>query len=467
MEKEIFDLDEEIIHPDYKKEIIKLLDEENDLEVLKSALLNYHENDIAQALDEMTLEQRRKIYICLDDEVLADVLEYSANTNQYIEELDKDRIHGVLKHLETSMTVDYLDDVENTLRNEIISKMDEEHREEYELLSEYDEEQIGSIMTTNYISIKKGITIKQAMKELVKQAADNDNISTIYVIDEEEKLVAALDLHDLIIARSEDSLEDLIKTSYPYVYASEKIEESISRIIDYSEDSIPVLNSENILLGVITSSDFMQSVDDEMSDDYAKFAALSSEEDLKEKLKKSIIKRLPWLIVLLGLGLLVSSAVGLFDTVVEELPIIVAFQSLVLGMAGNVGTQSLAVTIRVLMDDKVSGKEKLYLIFKEGRVGLCNGLILGTLSTVFIGLYIFLLKGQDPGFSFLISGCTGISIVVSMFLASITGTVVPLIFKKIKIDPAVASGPLITTINDLVAVFTFYGLSWILLLTVL
>lgn len=196
-------------------------------------------------------------------------------------------------------------------------------------------------------------------------------------------------------------------------------------------------------------------------------AVLTAAEDLYEPVAKSVAKRLPWLIILLGLGLVVSSVVGVFEHVVASLPIIIVFQSLVLDMAGNVGTQSLAVTIRVLMDETVSRRQKLQLIIKETRVGFLNGLILGSLSFLFIGLYLMLLKGQAPLFSFAVSFCTGVALLTAMFLSSLSGTIIPLLFKKCHIDPAVASGPLITTVNDLFAVVTYYGMAWLLLIGVL
>lgn len=178
-------------------------------------------------------------------------------------------------------------------------------------------------------------------------------------------------------------------------------------------------------------------------------------------------KRLPWLIILLFLGMGVSSVVGVFETVVAVLPVVMCFQSLILDMAGNVGTQSLAVTIRVLMDETLSTKQKLGLVVKEMRIGLCNGLFLGVLAFVFIGFYIWLLKHNPVAHAFVISGCVGFSLMTAMVISSMVGTLVPMFFHKIKIDPAVASGPLITTINDLVAVVTYYGLAWLLLIHVL
>lgn len=144
-----------------------------------------------------------------------------------------------------------------------------------------------------------------------------------------------------------------------------------------------------------------------------------------------------------------------------------AFQSLILDMAGNVGTQSLAVTIRVLMDENLTFKQKGHLVVKEMRVGFFNGLLLGILSFIFVGIYIHLVKHKSMTFAFAISGCIGASLILAMLISSAVGTLVPLFFKKIKVDPAVASGPLITTVNDLVAVVTYYGMSWMLLLNVM
>ena len=454
-------------HPDYKNEIAAIAKSNLTPKLMRDRILDYHENDIAAALDLLKREERRKLYSMLDTAVLSNVLEYSENRDIYIGELDIRRRIQVLSQLEITDAVEYLRSLQKSERNMLIDLMDDTAKREIALLSSFDEDEIGSKMTTNFISIRADISIRQAMKELIAQAAENDNISTIYVVDETQTLVGAIDLKDLIIARERMSLEDIIVTSYPYVYANEQIEDCIERIKDYSEDSIPVLDSDNKLKGVLTAQDITELVDDEMGDDYAKLAGLTAEEDLQEPLTKSIRKRLPWLVILLGLGLLVSSVVGLFEHVVSHLALIVCFQSLVLDMAGNVGTQSLAVTIRVLMDEQIHGKEKLFLIGKEARIGLTNGMILGTLSFVFIGLYLFLFKGQPMITAFSISLCTGVALLVSMLLSSVAGTVIPIIFKKLKVDPAVASGPLITTINDLVAVISYYGLAWILLINVL
>lgn len=454
-------------HPDYSNEILGIVRSNLAPKLLKEKLLAYHENDIAAALELMGRDERGRLYSILDSETLAAILEYSDNLKEYMSELGIKKKLAVLSQFDTALTVDYLQELDKAQRSTLLELMDSELRQEVLLLSAFDEDEIGSRMSTNYISVPAGVSIRQAMRSLIDQAAEKDNISTIYVVDEDGTLAGAIDLKDLIIAREDTQLSSITKSSYPYVYAQEQIDQCIERIKDYSEDSIPVLGPDNTLRGVLTSQDITQLVDDELGEDYAKLAGLSAEEDLREPLKKSIDKRLPWLIILLGLGLVVSSVVGAFEGVVAHLTLIISFQSLILDMAGNVGTQSLAVTIRILMDEQLSGREKFGLVIKEARVGLANGLVLGLLSVAFIGLYLTLLKGQNTALALPVALCTGVALTVSILLSSVTGTVVPLAFKKLKVDPAVASGPLITTLNDLVAVVTYYGLAWLLLINTL
>jgi magnesium transporter len=260
-------------------------------------------------------------------------------------------------------------------------------------------------------------------------------------------------------------LEDLIYNTFPYVLDHECISENIERVRGYSEELIPVLSSDNReILGVITSHDMLEIVDAELGDDYAKLAALGSEEDVKEPIFKSVKKRIPWLVALLVLGLAVSAVVGLFEGVVRELPLIVCFQSLILGMAGNVGTQSLAVTVRAVSSDDLNSGGKFKFIFKETRVALLNGLLIGVFSFVLVGVYLAAVSGLASLTAFTTSGCVGMALCFAMMISGFTGAAIPMVFNKLGIDPAVASGPLITTVNDLVAVISYYGLAWALLL---
>lgn len=434
---------------------------------LAQQLDDYHEKDIAAALEQLDQQHRLLVYHALGAERLSEVFAYLNDAGKYLRELPVKSAASILQEMDADDAVDALETVPPDTRKDLLEQMDSEAKADVRLICSYDEDEIGSQMTTNFILIDRQLTVKQAMRALIAQAEENDNISTIYVSGENGVFCGAIDLKDLIIARENDELEDIISTSYPYVTDHEKIENCIETIKDYAEDSLPVLTDSGELIGILTAQDIVEAVDDEMGEDYAKLAGLTAEEDLHEKTSTSIKKRLPWLIILLFLGMAVSSVVGVFETVVAVLPIVMCFQSLILDMAGNVGTQSLAVTIRVLVDETLTAKQKFNLVLKEMKVGFLNGLFLGILSFVFIGLYICVLKHYPMGHSFLISGCVGFSLMVAMVISSMVGTLIPMFFHKIKIDPAVASGPLITTVNDLVAVVTYYGLAWLLLIHVL
>ena len=451
---------------DFSKDILSLIRSSVSPAVLSERLQDFHENDLAEVLRELSTAERSRLYRILESGMLADVFEYleEEETVQYLEEMDVKKAAAILSKMETDALADVLKQIDKEKRKLLIQLLDEQVRKDIEMIRSFDEDEIGSRMTTNCIVIRENLTVKQAMSELVSQAADNDNISTIFAVTDRGEFYGALDLKDLITARQDHPMEELIVTSYPYVYGTEQIDDCMERLKDYSEDSIPVLDDDNRFLGVITSAGIIDLVDDEMGEDYAKLAGLTAQEDLNETTGQSIKKRLPWLMILLVLGMLVSSVVGAFEGVVAILPIVICFQSLVLDMAGNVGTQSLAVTIRVLMDEELGAKEKRKLVAKESKAGMFNGLLLGALAVAFLGVYVRLFKGYAPAQAFLISFCVGVALLLSMIVSSLVGTLVPMFFKKIKVDPAVASGPLITTINDLVAVVIYYGLAWVLLI---
>ena len=433
---------------------------------LAQQLDDYHEKDIAAALEQLDQQHRLLVYHALGAERLSEVFAYLNDAGKYLRELPVKSAASILQEMDADDAVDALETVPPETRKALLEQMDSEAKADVRLICSYDEDEIGSQMTTNFILIDRQLTVKQAMRALIAQAEENDNISTIYVSGENGVFCGAIDLKDLIIAREGTSLETLISTSYPYVGAHERIEDCIERLKEYAEDSIPVLNEKKRLIGIITAQDIVEVVDDEMGDDYAKLGGLTAEEDLNESLLVSVKKRLPWLIILLFLGMVVSTVVGLFEGVVAQIALLVCFQSLILDMAGNVGTQSLAVTIRVLMDESLTARPKLELVWKEMRIGLCNGGLLGVLALLFIGLYVWLFTGKTIHYAFCLSGCVGVSLLLSMVISSFVGTAIPMFFKKIKVDPAVASGPLITTVNDLVAVVTYYSLSWLMLVEI-
>ena len=380
MEKEI------LKEPNYVKELVQIIRSGLTKDELMEHLSNYHENDIAGALEQLTPEERKRLYPVLGTELVSEIFTYIEDPDEYLMEIPLESAAKVISHMDSDDAVDILEEMDDSTQEKLVQLMDDQSSKDVQLIFSYDDDEIGSTITTNYVVIKNNLTIRQALHALVRQAGEHDNISTIYVVDDEEKFYGAIDLKDLIIAREGDSLMDIVSTSYPYVHDHEHISDCIERIKDYAEDSLPVLREDGTIVGIITAQDIVEVVDEEMGDDYAKLAGLTAEEDLKETTIESMKKRLPWLIVLLFLGMAVSSVVGIFETVVAVLPIVMCFQSLILDMAGNVGTQSLAVTIRVLMDENLTTTQKMGLVVKEMRVGFSNGLFLGILAFLFIEL---------------------------------------------------------------------------------
>ena len=420
-------------------------------------LKDYHDSDIAEAFKKLELPIAKSLAKLLGAERISEILSYNEDAADFITELGSEEAADILENMESDDAAEVLSDIEEEKKDELLSLMDKDAADDVKMLDSYQEDEVGRKLSTSFVSVKQNSSVKEAMRQLIAQAEHCENIATIYAVDANDRYVGAIELNDLIIARNYIGLDEIIKRGYPSLSDTDKIPEIIGRLEDYNEDSIPVVDKNGVLLGIITHEDILEEANKQREEDYAKLAGLVESEDIDESLSKSLKKRLPWLILLLGLSMVVSTVVGLFENLVSQVAFIVCFQSLILGMAGNVGTQSLAVTIRVLSEDNV--KNKRSLVFKEIRVGLVGGLCLGILSFLFVLGYLYLLKTLVFGQALFVAVCVGLALALSMLISSMVGTLVPLIFDKLKIDPAVASGPLITTINDLTAVIAYYGLA--------
>lgn len=454
------------VFPDLSGEIIQIIRSNLAPRSMQERIGAYHEKDIALTLPLLSREEQQKLFRILPPKNLAAIMAYAENGETYLQGMSIRQKAEILNGMETASAVALMQNMPKEERTALLDWMPDERCREIRLICSFDEDEIGSRMSTNYIAIPDTATVKEAMSELVRQAAENDNIATLYLVDGDGSFCGAIDLKELIIARDGTPLAEITTLSYPYLYARMAVEDCIPFLREYSETSIPVLDDKSRLVGVVTAQDFAEILGEEMNEDYARLGGLSSEEDLAEPVKRSVRKRLPWLCILLLMGLGVSATVGLFESIVAQLPVIMCFQSLILDMAGNVGTQSLAVAIRVLMDTQIGRRHKAALVWKEARVGLVNGGLLGLLSFGAIGAYLCM-KGHQPFFAFAVSGCLGISMLLAMLVSALSGTLIPIFFKRIGVDPAVASGPLITTVNDLVAVVSYYGLAWLILLNIL
>ena len=245
----------------YAQEIFDLVRKTPDKKKLATALSYYHDNDIASALSYLTPKERKHLYDSIGIEATSRVFAYiDEDVDKYFAELEADQAADIIEEMDADDAVDILEGLNDRKAKEIIGLMEPEAKEDIELINSYADNQFGSLMTTNFIAVKTGLSLKETMSSLVEQAKENDNIGTIYLINDNNTLHGAIDLRDLLTSKNEEELEETVITSYPYVYADEIIdEESLDQLIDYDEDSIPVLSEKtNEVLGVITAQDLAE-----------------------------------------------------------------------------------------------------------------------------------------------------------------------------------------------------------------
>lgn len=452
-------------------ELIRILTSDLSDSEKKEKLLQYHENDIAVMLLKLNPEQRGTVFRLLGMKYTARLFLYIDDIEELSNDFSSAQMAEILETTDVGAAVRILDKFSMENRAAILSAMSRGQREQIQSIQQYDETCIGRKITNNYVAILNTDTVKTATKKVIAKAAEHDNISNIYVLDKRKRFCGVVDLRNLIIARENDDLASITKQNYPYFYADEQLDKCLIKFKEYGLDSYPILNRNQTLIGVITLDDVVEVVDDELEDDYAKLAGLTEAEDGRDSVVDSIRKRMPWLIIVLVLGLFQCFAMTAFERVVVTIPILVFFQTLVLAMSGNSGTQSLAVTIRSLSKHTDGKRRVLKIAFKELRAGIINGLALSILAFILVFLFMFVTKqsietetyyAQD---AIKASGIVSVSLWIAMTISSCLGTALPILFSKIRIDPAVACGPFITTLCDIMALFVYYGLAYLFFMT--
>lgn len=447
---------------------IKHIIQKNSQAKIKNLLGKYHDYDIAITFEILSEDEKQKLYKSLSAQKLSDIFAYLEEPKTYFDELDEEKTAEIISLMDTVDAVDVLKKLDEDDRENILELIDDESAEEIDTIYQYEEETIGSIISTNYITINRNDTIRAAMKKMVTEAAENDNIFILYVLNDDGTLYGAVDLKDLIIARADSNLEDIIKTNYPILHVNDLIEDKIYKIVEYDLDIIPVLDENEVFVGVLESDNIIDAYQEEVHEDYAKFAGLTEETDIEESIWSTIKKRVPWLIFLLFLGFFVSFLISGFENIIITIPVLVFFQSMLLDMSGNVGTQSLAVTIIGLNEPQQPKWKKV--LGKSFVTGILLGLLVALISFISIFAFISITKTtmiSEQPFSYplalKVSGIISFSMLIAIIIANLTGILIPLTLSKLKIDPAVASGPLITTLNDLITVLVYYGLASLLL----
>ncbi|MFA1818813.1 magnesium transporter [Virgibacillus oceani] len=355
-----------------------------------------------------------------------------------------------------------LDLMENDDLAQLLSRMDPEHIEELlagmnkgeiqvvQNMMNYAAETAGRIMNNRYVWIPKNYTVREAVDKLKDFAELAEYLNYLYVIDEEKKLLGVVSYKDLILADIQDKIENIMFTRIVKTDVHTDQEEVAKIISRYDFVSLPVVEEDNTLVGIVTVDDIIDVVLQEANEDIEKLSASGKAIDFNTKPLTAAIRRLPWLILLLFIGLVSGSIIAGFEATLEQVVALAFFMPLIAGMTGNTGTQSLAVVVRGLTTEDLSFKQVVKLIFREFWVGIMIGVTCGIL--ILIIAYVW--QG-----SFTLGIVVGSSLLLTLIIGTLAGTIIPLVLYKFNVDPAVASGPLITTINDILSLLIYFGIA--------
>ncbi|MGX4670088.1 magnesium transporter [Cerasibacillus sp. JNUCC 74] len=427
--------------------------EQDNMEGFRNEFLDMHPYDQAMFFMEQTKAARLKIYTYLSPEEVGNIIEIMDDEKQrraLISEMDPRFASMVLAKMFADNAVDILSGMDKDQIASFLTIMNQEAAKEIKKLLHYEEKTAGSIMTTEYVATYKTNTVQQTMQQLKEQAPDAETIYYMYVLDDEKRLVGVLSLRDLIVADEDTLIEDVMIEKVVAVSVGKDQEEVAQMMRDYDFLALPVVDFQGHLLGIITVDDILDVMEEEASDDYSKLAGVSDMDKPSDTAVVSVRKRLPWLVILLFLGMLTASLIGRFEETLNQVSVLAIFIPLIAGMAGNSGTQALAVAVRGMANGDYDKQGKARLVLREGATGIINGIICG----IVIMIVIYIWKGK-----FYLGLLVGISIAATLFVATLAGVLVPMLMERIKIDPAVASGPFITTINDIISILIYFSMA--------
>lgn len=444
------------------RETIEFINNTSDFALISDRLANIHHADINNILQKSNKNIREKIYDSLDDKNLASVIAYLDNPDEFLEEIETARVIRIFELMDTDDLNNIFEEINDPkLIDLYIETLSEEKKSKLTYTRTIKEDRVGRIISTNFLSVSADIDVKIAMKHLISESSEDKVIDPIFVT-KDDILIGTLDLKDLIIARSPILISEIMDDSPVSVDINASINDAITKIKNYNVNALPVLDN-NKLVGIITGDEAFELYSDSADTQYAKLGGVSREDLSDKRFTTRLFERLPWLIGLLLLGIITTNLMDVYENVIQSITILVIFQIMILDMAGNVGTQSLAVTIQRLikLDNKMENTEIKKHIGREILINFFNSIFLTLIS--FTISYIFIHFYGNGGFStfklaFTISISLGITLVISAFF----GAMLPILFTKMKINPAVASGPLITTINDVVAILIYFNLAALL-----
>ncbi|HVV54322.1 MAG TPA: magnesium transporter [Mucilaginibacter sp.] len=422
-------------------ERIKTALESNDAE-LEKVLEDYHASEIAILFERLPLEAREKIINVLPSEVASEVIsemDEEQDPAELLINLDPEKRSEIVEELDYDDATDLISQLDEEDQQEILEDIDEEDASNIRALMTYADDTAGGLMNPEVIKANIHMDKKEALDEIIRQSEEMEEFYTIYAVDDDDILQGILSLKTIIKAHANVKVGSMVNNDFVFVKADLDQEEVAKLISQYNLTTIPVVDDHMKLLGRITVDDIIDVMEQESTEDILKISGVSEDEELSGNWKDAVKSRLPWLVINLGTAYLAASIIRHFDKTIEQLAIISAYMTIIAGMGGNAATQALAVTVRRISLSDLTDKQAYYTVFKEFLVGLINGAANGLIvlvialfydANIMLGVVLFL-------------AMTG-----NLIVAGLTGASIPLILKRVGIDPAVASSIIITTFTD-------------------
>ena len=431
---------------------------EEDDSVLKALVAEYHPSEIAILFESLPQESRERIISVLPAEIASEVIsemDSEFHPERLLENLHPERRSEIVEELDYDDATDIISQLPEEQQQEILEELDEEDASNIRSLLKYDDDTAGGLMNNQVIKISMNLMKKDALEEIIKQSEEMEEFYTINVIDDDNVLRGIVSLKDIIKARNNVRIEEIINTDFVFVKADTDQEEVAKLISQYNLTSIPVVDDNMRLLGRITFDDVIDVMEEENTEDILKISGVSEDEELAGNWKEAVKSRLPWLILNLGTAFLAASVIRYFDSTIARMGILAGYMVMIAGMGGNAATQALAVTVRRISLTDLTDNQAYRTVLKEFTVGLINGASIGFVIFLFAVFY-----DGNPMLGLVIF----VAMTGNLIIAGMAGSSIPLMLKRVGIDPAIASSIIITTFTDVFGFLLLLGLASKLLL---
>jgi magnesium transporter len=432
-------------------QIIKAL-KENKQKELDAILDELHPYDIAQIYEDLPEKHRTRFLVHLKIDILADLIQELSREEQFdvLSRLGIDRKNKVLDEMDNDDLASLLDELSPEKMKSLLSGMKKEESQIVQDIINYPPETAGRLMTNRFVWIRDYYTVRDAVDKLKSFAEYAETINYLYVVDQHRRLVGVVSYRDLLLADSEDRVHDIMYERVISVPDTEDQEE-VARVIQrYDFLALPVVDEEKILVGIVTVDDIIDVFIQEANEDIERLSASGKAIDFDTKAFVAAYRRLPWLILLLFIGLFSGSIISGYEATLKQVVALTYFMPMISGMTGNTGTQSLSVVVRGLATNDLDKKDIFRVIMREFAVGLIIGITCGVL----ISIIAYVWQGNA-----MLGLVVGSSLFFTLIIGTLAGTIIPICLYKMKIDPAIASGPLITTLNDIFSLFIYFGIA--------